>query len=206
MRSSGPYICEREGKLGNPKGGQFRFISSDPDDVSAHNKRKHKHYSRISVPPPQCIIRQHIYLSPQSKPPLQKLEEKKDEKKTYIAIPLFHSLNPLPQLLSTPGAIVPNVATPKTALITNRARIIGTTLNTIIVDTSVNATIKTGVSISSRLRVPLDEPTSCEYDAFLDGDVDDDDLFGLTVTRSRSLRKKVVSCSTMGAFSDIQDL
>lgn len=152
----------------------------------------------IYSPPPPNISFVSIYIS---LPNLNHLE-----RKTYIAIPLFHSLNPLPQLLSTPGAIVPNVATPKTPLITNRARIIGTTLNTIIVDTSVNATIKTGVSISSRLRGPPDEPMSCEYDAFLDGDVDDDDLFGLKVTRSRSLRKKVVSCSTMGAFSDIQDL
>lgn len=138
-------------------------------------------------------------------------EKKKKKKKTHIAIPLFHSLNPFPQLLSTPGAIVPRVATPKTALITKRARIIGTTLNTMIVDTSVNATIKTGVSISSRLRGPPDEPMSCEYDTLLADDDDDDDddsngLLRLTVIRSRSLRKKVVSCSTMGAFSDIQDL
>lgn len=157
--------------------------------------------------PPQYILRQHIYLSPHSRSSPSEISSKgkKTKKKTYIAIPLFHSLNPLPQLLSTPGAIVPRVATPKTALITNRARIIGTTLNTIIVDTSVNATIKTGVSISSRLRGPPDEPMSCEYDTLLDDD-DINGVFRLTVIRSRSLRKKVVSCSTMGAFSDIQDL
>lgn len=196
---------EREEKVGNSKGVQFRFFSSDPDDVSAHNKRKHKHHSRISIPLPICHF-VSIYISlPSPNQSLRNSKKTRWEKKTYIAIPLFHSLNPLPQLLSTPGAIVPSVATPKTALITNRARIIGTTLNTIIVDTSVNATIKTGVSISSRLRGPLDEPMSCEYDALL-GDDEHDDLFGLTAMRSRSLRKKVISCSTMGAFSDIQDL
>ena len=64
---------------------------------------------------------------------------------TYVAIVLPHSLTPLTSLI-TSGLNVHSAATPTIALITNLAEICGTILNTMIVESSPNATTMMGVS------------------------------------------------------------
>ena len=74
--------------------------------------------------------------------PTQKKPQQTD---TYVAIALPHSLTPLTSFI-TSGLKVHSAATPTIALITNLAKNCGTSLNTMIVESSPNATTITGVS------------------------------------------------------------
>lgn len=76
----------------NSKGRQFRLISSDPENVSAHNKRKHKHYTRVSVPPNQSFISIYISLPNPNPLPQRLVGGKKQKKNSHCNSPF-----PLPQ-------------------------------------------------------------------------------------------------------------
>ena len=90
---------------------------------------------------------------------------------------------------NTDGDTVHNDATPTMALMTRRAKIWGTTLKTMMVETRVNATMMTGPSSSPQGRNGINE-VECPFSED-------------TVIKSASLCRKADSCSTMGACSAI---